>query len=130
MKDISFKAIALAIVVSFLLDTIGGAAGVIIFAGGVSKEILARLAGQPDFLLYILAVSLLSMVVGGYISGKLGKLDPYKNGLVFGLIGFASGIVLADFDPFWFDSIKLLLLIPASLLGVYLAVGKKKGSLL
>jgi tetrahydromethanopterin S-methyltransferase subunit C len=51
-------------------------------------------------------------------------LAPYKNATVFGVIGAALGLMLATFDPLWFDFLGIILVVPVAILGGYVVARK------
>jgi hypothetical protein len=124
MKNISIKGIVIAVIVALILDIIGGIAGIPLFAESMTEEAILAVEKQTNFLLYSLVIGSLTTVLGGYISAKYGKLAPYKNSVIFGLIGVIIGLMLATFDPLWFDIIGFISLIPASVLGAYFIASK------
>ncbi|BBL75399.1 hypothetical protein [Methylomagnum ishizawai] len=125
MKDISMKGIFIAVIVSLALDTLGGVVGVPLFAESITEEGLWAMDEQTDFLLYSLAIGLLTTVLGGHIVAKYGKSAPYKNAVIYGSIGAILGLMLAGNYPFWFNIIGFITIIPASVLGAYFAAMKR-----
>jgi len=124
MENISFKGIIIAVVITAILDIIGGIAGVLLFAETLSEEAMLAVEKQTDFLVYALIVGLLTTVLGGYICAKFGKLAPYKNSAIFGALGVAISLILATFDTIWFDVAASIAVLPAALLGAYLVASK------
>jgi len=107
MKNVSIKGLLIAIVVTLLLDTVGGVAGIPLFAKDMSDEAIMAIYKQTNFLIYALVAGLLTTFLGGYICGKYGKYAPYKNSIIFGVLGVVIGLVFVTFDPLWFDIIGL-----------------------
>lgn len=123
-ENISIKGIVIAIIVAAILDVISGIAGIIFFAESMSEEALLAVVKQTNFLLYFLVLGTFSTFFGGYICAKFGKLAPYKNAVIFGLIAVIIGLTLAEYDPLWFDIIGFISHILASLLGAYFVANK------
>jgi uncharacterized protein YacL len=124
MENVSIKGLIIAIVVTLLLDTVGGIAGIPLFAEAMTEEAMLGIEKQTDFLIYALVVGLLTTFIGGYICAKYGKLAPYKNATIFGVIGVAFGLMLATFDPLWFDILGFITVIPAAMLGAHIVARK------
>ena len=124
MNKISVKGISIAIIVTLILDTVGGVVGVLLFSESMTEEAILAIEKQTSFLLYALVIGLLTTVLGGYICAKYGKAAPYKNSIIFGFFGVAIGLMLATFDPMWFDILGFVTVIPAAVLGGYIAITK------
>ena len=122
MKNISIKGIIIAVLVAITLDIITGYLAVPIFTGSVSIEAFSALANETSVLIYALTTSLLSTILGGYICAQYGKLAPYRNSAIFGMVGVVISIFLATFEPIWFDTIGFITVIPAAMLGGYISV--------
>ncbi|MEH6451296.1 MAG: hypothetical protein V7765_21725 [Oleispira sp.] len=121
MKDISFKGIIIALVIAIVLDIVSGIAGAFVFMDSFKN---ANEGLPTDFLVFSLIISFITTVIGGYISANIGNLAPYKNALIFAGIGMVLSMATSTFDPIWFDTIGLISLIPAAILGASLAVKK------
>jgi hypothetical protein len=64
--------------------------------------------------------------LGGFVAAKIGKLAPYKNAVVIGILGIIIGILVRDAGPpDWFDMVGFVSVVPAALLGGYFAASKK-----
>ena len=124
MEHISIKGIIIAIIITLILDTIGAFAGIALFAESLTEEAISDLEIQTNFLLYALVIGLLTTVIGGYVSAKYGKLAPYRNSAIFGFVGIVIGLMLATFDPMWFDIAGFVTVIPAAMLGGYFIARK------
>jgi uncharacterized membrane protein len=124
MENVSIKGIIIAVIVTLILDTSGGIAGIPLFAESMTEEAILAVEKQTSFLLYALVIGSLTTVLGSYISAKYGKSAPYKNAVIYGLIGVIIALMLATFDPLWFDIIGFISLIPASVLGAYFVASK------
>lgn len=126
MENVSIKGLVIAIVITLILNIVIGVVGLTIFAEGMTEESMLAIEKQTNFLLYALVTGVLSTVLGGYISARYGVLAPYKNSAVFGIIGILFGLLLATFDPVWFDVVGLLSVIPAAMIGGYLVAMKQE----
>ena len=82
---------------------------------------------QLSFLFLLLSVEPSPRSLEGFVAGRLGNLAPYKNATVLGVLGIFYGIYIMDSnDPLWFNVAGLLRLVPASLLGGYIAVRRSE----
>jgi len=124
MENISIKGIVIAIIVTIVLDTIGGFAGIPLFAEAMTEDATLAIQKQSSFLIYALVIGLLTTVLGGYICARYGRQAPYKNAVIFGFIGVVVGLMLATFDPIWFDVVGFITVIPAAMLGGYFVASK------
>lgn len=125
MENVSIKGLVIAIVITLIFDMIIGVVGLTIFAGEMTEEAMLAIEKQTNFLLYALVAGILSTTLGGYVSARYGVLAPYKNSAVFGVIGVLFSLLLATFDPMWFDIFGFLTVIPAAMFGGYLVAIKK-----
>lgn len=126
MENVSIKGLGIAIVITLVFDMIIGAIGFTIFAGEMTEEAMLAMAKQTSFLLYALFAGILSTILGGYISARYGVLAPYKNSAIFGVVGVLFSLLLATFDPIWFDVVGFLTVIPAAMFGGYLVAKKNE----
>ena len=117
MKDISIKALIVAVVVAIVLDVLGGVASIPLFATEYTEEAIDLLLQQTNVLLYIVAVSTVSSLVGGFICAKLSESAPLKNAAIFAVLGVVTSLMMATFDPIWLDVVGVLLIIPAVFIG-------------
>jgi hypothetical protein len=124
MEDVSIKGLVIAIIVALLLNTLGGVAGVSLFAEAMTQESVLAIEKQTHFLFFAFVVGLFATFAGGYISAKFGKLAPYRNATIFGVIGAVLGLMLATFDPLWFDFLGIILVVPVAILGGYVVARK------
>ena len=126
MENISIKGIIIGLIVMVILDTISGISMVLIFAEGFTPEAIETIEGQTNPLIFSLVFGTLSVVVAAYIAAKFGKLAPYKNSIVIGVIGLIAGIFFITSFPMWFNILQFLTVIPAALLGGYF-IARKNG---
>jgi len=124
MRSISIKGVIFGVLAIFVIDLLSGIYGIILFADGMSEEALILASQSQNYLLWGLLVGTASTVVGGFIAAKIGKLAPYQNASVIGILGVVIGIILGGENPLWFDVTANLTVIPAALLGGYLVVRK------
>ncbi len=130
MKGISIKAVIIATVVTFVLDTVIGIALVVMLGRDIpfsslteaeASEALRALSLTTTYLMVSMALGTLTTVNGGYLAGRLGGQLPYLNALAFGVVGVILGVMLSSGLPWWFIVLGLGLTLPAALLGGYLA---------
>ena len=124
MENVSIKGLGIAVIITLLLDTLGGIAGIQLFAEAMTEKAKLAIEKQTNFLLYALVVGSLTTLLGAFISAKYGKLAPYKNASIFGVIGVLMGLIFATFEPIWFDLVAFVTTIPLSIFGGYLVARK------
>jgi hypothetical protein len=74
MEDVSIKGLVIAIIVALLLNTLGGVAGVSLFAEAMTQESVLAIEKQTHLILFAFFVGLFATFAGGYISAKYGKV--------------------------------------------------------
>ena len=130
MNRISLKAILLATLVMVAIDFIIGLAMMFMFMRDAFEEGLteeqvseALLAStqSASFLFTGMILGTLSTIVAGYVAARIAKTEPYINAGVVGLLGMALGALFVEDSPLWFNVMSYLLILPAALLGGYLA---------
>lgn len=124
MRSISIKGLVFGVLAIFVIDLVGGITGIFLFAKDMSEESLTLVSKNQNFLVWSLFVGTFSIVVGGFIAAKIGKLAPYKNAAVIGALGVAIGILMGVEAPLWFDVAAYLTVVPAALLGGYFVARK------
>lgn len=124
MRSISIKGLVFGVLAIFVIDLVGGITGIFLFAKDMSEESLTLVSKNQNFLVWSLFVGTFSIVVGGFIAAKIGKLAPYKNAAVIGALGVAIGILMGVEAPLWFDVTAYLTVVPAALLGGYFVARK------
>ncbi len=124
MKDVSIKALIVAVVVAVVLDILGGVASIPLFATEYTEEAIDLLLQQTNVMLYIMAVSTVSSLVGGFVCAKLAGEAPLKNAAIFAALGVVTSLMMAAFDPIWLDVVGILLIIPAVLVGAMMGSRK------
>jgi hypothetical protein len=137
MRSISIKGLIFAIVITLLLDTVSGI-GLTIALGGTSTsegmtdqqiiDAVAVLTHSTAYLAGSLVLGTLSTVVGGFIVARVAKKAPYQNAGIFAVFGMIFGLYFAADFPFWFNAIGFVLVMPASLLGGWLGIGKERSN--
>lgn len=128
MKNISVKGIIIALITMFLLDIISGIVMIILFAKGYSPAEIEALQGETNTLIFSLVFGNISTVIAGYIAAKFGKLAPYKNSMVIGVVGVFIGIFFISTYPLWFSILGILTAIPAAMLGGYFIARKNEAN--
>ena len=124
MKNISIKGIIFAVLAVVILDTISGIALIPIFVKDMTEESLKVLSHEVGLLIFSMFFGTISTVIGGFIAAKYGKLAPYKNAAVIGVIGIILGVLLSSNYPLWFNVLALLITLPSALLGAYFVARK------
>lgn len=75
-----------------------------------------------NFLVGSLVVGTLSTAIGGYATARLAKQAPYLNAAALGVVGLVTGAFFAEGElPLWFNVIGFAVVLPASLLGAFVA---------
>ncbi|MBD1557140.1 hypothetical protein HC752_09325 [Vibrio sp. S9_S30] len=120
MKNLSFKGLIIAFVVSTILAAIFGLLSVVLFLENFNDATVEAFEKQTSFLVFMTIVGLLLSVLGGYISARYGKEEPYKNAIAYGVITITLGIFVAEYDPLWVDVVAYVTAIPLALLGGHL----------
>ncbi len=123
------KAIIIAMLLSLLLDVVGGAVLMTLFATGLTEGMSPEQVSAATqvvlqdngFLLASLLYGTATTALGGYIAARLARAYPYFNALAIALLGMALGLVLASDTPGWYDAVGYLTIVPAALLGGSLA---------
>ncbi|MEP7731421.1 hypothetical protein [Marinomonas primoryensis] len=129
MKDVSIKGIILAASVATTIDWLSAAGAGLLFRALISFQPFER----TIFFMYLiyLIIGTFSTIFGGYIAASIGKKAPYKNALIFGVLGVVLALIMilfttrTDIYPLWYSGISFFGLIPFSLLGAYLFLRKK-----
>jgi hypothetical protein len=130
MKNISFKAVAIAVLATLGLDIVSGIVLTMILGGDTfapglteqqTKEAVARLTSSDAFLRSSLVLGTLTTVIGGYIAARLAQTVPYFNALAFGIVGVLFGVAAAGTLPLWYEIIGFGVALPAALLGGHIA---------
>ena len=132
----NFKAIAIGTATMLTLDIL---ISVILFflyststlAPGQSQAALTEaklsLAQDNGYLMAGLLLGTLTTVLGGYLAARIAKTLPLYNGLAVGVMGLIAGIFLGggmEESPWWYLTIGYMSVIPAALLGAWLAKEK------
>lgn len=119
MRSVSIKGVAFGVLAVLVIDLVGGAAGIPLFAKDMSVESINSVAKNQSFLLWSVFIGTFSTVAGGFVAAKIGKLAPYQNAAVIGALGMVFGIIMGGEAPLWFDVTGYLTVVPAALLGGY-----------
>lgn len=130
MNKLSFKGIALAMLLVLALDAIAGIAMTAFMGSNAFSEemteqqmndAIAAMTLSTNFLLGSIILGTLSTMVGGYLAARIAKKEPYWNAGAIGVLGIVLGLLLAKDYPLWFNVVGFLLALPAALLGGHLA---------
>jgi hypothetical protein len=90
-------------------------------------EAKLSLAQDSGYLMVGLLLGTLTTVLGGYLAARIAKTLPFYNGLAVGVLGLFAGVFLGggtEESPWWYVTIGYLSVIPAALLGAWLAQKK------
>lgn len=128
MKNISLKGIILGTLATIVLDILGGIVLMMIFfapvGGGPGEKMdtaSAVAAMGAGFLISYLIFSTATTVVGGYIAAGVAQRSAYLNSGIIGVIGILLGVFFCGDYPAWFSVLGFASVMPAALLGGYLA---------
>ncbi|PID43050.1 MAG: hypothetical protein CSB48_07050 [Proteobacteria bacterium] len=121
---VSIRGLVIAIVVALILDVIGGIAAVPLFAEAMTGGVMLNAEKQTNFFLYGLVVSLFATFVGSYISARYGKLAPYKNSFIFGVISIAFSLIFAKPHPLWYVIPGYITVMLVAILGGHMVARK------
>jgi len=130
MIKISIKGVILATVVAIIMDIIAGIVMMAIlgshsFKVGMTEqqmhEAILAVTFSTDFLLGSVIFGTLSTIVGGYIAAQVAQNNYYMNAAVIGVLGIVLNALTTTDYPIWFNSLNILLALPAALMGGHLA---------
>ncbi|THF63291.1 hypothetical protein [Pseudothauera rhizosphaerae] len=115
MSGISIKAVLIAAIVVLFADVIA--------AFGLSFALGQPLGVPPNTKFFIGSIVLgtLTTILGGYVAARIAKKRLYVNAGVVGGLGILIGLLPAQDNPLWFNIICFLTVVPAAILGGYLA---------
>jgi len=136
MKEISGKAVLIAIVLVMAADLAIGLGLLVVLGSGTfrsgmsDQELLEWLdavtLGTPNLLATAL-LGTLSTVMGGYVAARLAKRAPYLNASMVAALGVLIGVATAKDYPLWFNLVGFGLVLPAALPGGHIAARPKVG---
>lgn len=80
-------------------------------------------ANYPSLYVWSLILGLIGVAAGGYVTSWKSKSSKVFNVIVFGIVEILIGLFIALFIsmPLWFNVASFILIIPAALLGAYIA---------
>lgn len=126
-SKIDIKAVAL----GFLADTVATMALAALLVTGLASagitesDIQDRLK-SPSGLLLSLIIGLGCTVLGGYVAGRTAKREELRHGTLVAAAGLVLGLALRESgDPLWYELTAYLCIIPAGMLGGYLAAERR-----
>jgi hypothetical protein len=96
---------------------------VVSLASGLGLAGAGIRTGDPQVYTWSLLLGLVGVAVGGYVTSVRARSTRTVNAVVFGVIEIVIGVIVTMFVemPAWFNAVSMLLIIPASLVGAYLA---------
>ncbi|HEX5055808.1 MAG TPA: hypothetical protein VFX02_04850 [Gammaproteobacteria bacterium] len=130
MRGISFKAIVVAYIAMMVLDIVLGMVLSLIFGWEELSRAMTEeqmdaafvvLAKKPAYLASAMLLGTLTTLAGGYIAADRAKILPYMNAFVFGLLGIATGLLMSEGLPLWYNVLGIAGTLPAALLGGHIA---------
>jgi hypothetical protein len=130
MPAIDFKAIIIAFATEFAADFIIGSQLLVYFAGDrlvpdMTGEQFARLSQTvyetTAFLAWAMVFGTATTIGGAYLAVRIAKRLPYYHGLAMGIVGIAYSLLFGSAEMRWVTYIGILISIPVSLFGAYLA---------
>jgi small-conductance mechanosensitive channel len=128
----------LAIAIGAVTDTVGTIAFMFLF--GVvaafasemqhlsSSEMEARLQ-RPVMMIALMIIGLSFTVLGGYVAGRVSKVNQVMHGGIVGSIGIILVLLFWNSAPVWNNIVSLVTTVPCGLLGGWLAGQGKIASL-
>lgn len=135
MSELSIKGILLGVLTDIGGSTIAGIILMVIFGSSLVTEqmteqelneaILAMAQGK-GFMITSFIVGLFFTILGGYVAARVAKKGVYLNSGMVGVIGLILGVLYAGETALWLDVAGIISVIPAALLGGYLARSKVK----
>ena len=119
--SLHFKAIFLGVITDLLLSLVVGPIVLALFGVGENSPYLYH---------WSLVLGLVAVIAGGYVTSWKSLSSKLFNTTVFGVIEIVIGLTFVLFIamPLWFNIASLVLMVPASLLGAYIALPKYRGS--
>jgi hypothetical protein len=129
------KGVLLGVIADIVGSTIFKMVMLVIFAGNVAtegmsneelNEAMLTVSQGEKFLMATMVAGLICTIIGGYVAARVAKKSIYLNAGAVGLVGVSVwfGFVYSGETLSWYDSIDVTLIIPAALLGGYLAKSK------
>lgn len=125
MKGISIWGVAAGTAVTIVLDVVVSIALVTLLApSGASTETVAAFTHTAVYAVWSLILGTVTTVVGGYVAARIGNMSPYINAALVGVLGVVIAFLLGSPGPLWFNIIGYGVVIPAALLGGYVAAAR------
>ncbi len=128
------KAIVLGVIVDHIATIIFGIALVTVLSSEdmfssdekVSEAAMSALGQSPDYLLSTLVGGLICTILGSFIGARSAAVNHLRHGVWIAVASSALILVFLPFggvgsQPFWFDAVGGVLLLPAGLFGGALA---------
>jgi len=78
-----------------------------------------------NFLMVCLLIKACSLVLGGYVAGRIAKQRLAEHGCAVGILGMVRGLFYCAIYPLWFNAIVFCAMIPLAMWGGYLAKVKE-----
>jgi len=128
VAKVSLGAILAGVIVDFVLSALVMVVVVLLWGFVVAEQGKspatnpAAFAGDTRVLLISLAVGFGTLILGGFVAGRIARHDHLLHGVLVGTISLAVGLVLGSAgSPAWFRAIVIALDIPMAALGGLLA---------
>lgn len=130
MSRIDFKAVVIAFVAEYCADLVVQGLLLGIFGHGrITSDMtqadfqaaLETIFAQGSFRFAVFVCGMATVILGGYLVGRIAKGFPYYNGLAIGVVGVVYTLVFAAGNPLWVVIVAVLLTIPLSIYGAHLA---------
>ena len=130
MPAIDIKAIVIAFAAEIVADFIIGSQLLVYFAG---DKLVPEMTGEQfvklsqtvyettAFLPWAMVFGTATTIGGAYLAARIAKRLPYYHGLAMGVLGIVYSLLFASADARWVTYSGILLSIPMSLYGAYLA---------
>ncbi|HWP60952.1 MAG TPA: TIGR04086 family membrane protein [Candidatus Acidoferrales bacterium] len=133
------------IIIGAVVDYVGTSIAVILYTmffymgdaldSGMSEEAVEKafekMVASPEALLTLFLIGMLGTVLGGYVAGRLARVEEVKHGALVGAVALIVALVQASVSepspvPEWYNILGYILAIPAGALGGSIAQGKGK----
>ena len=135
MTRVSVKAVFIGAVVDIVLSMVLGILAVLVWGFVATSHCMPltasarELGTNTSLLLIFLVIGLSTLVLGGFVAGKIAGRDHVLHGSLVGAISLAIGLLIGGSgNPAWFTMTVVALDIPTAIFGALLA-RRKKGNL-
>ena len=130
MLRVSLRALLIAFSAEVIADMIIQSVVFQFFARGMLSDgmsqddfdhVLRSVLDTTDYVPWMMLFGTATTIGGAYLAARMAKRIPYYHGLAMGILGILFIAIFWGDNPGWSDYLGVLLTIPASLYGAYLA---------